>query len=563
MKRTARKGWHAFRPATPLTLPLALFIPFIMLLIVACSRPADIREVIRHHRNSFYYIDFANYPSGDASLPTGVFDSGTGGLSVLAELVNHPGLAGESFIYLGDLANMPYGSYSLENNTSLLIEHIIKDVQFLMGDKYYQTGSSARHMAGKSAVKAIVIACNTATAYGLDTVKMFLREAGSDIEVTGVIEAAAAGALASFAPGDHGSVAVMATDGTVSSGAYPATIIAMNRELNRELNRKAREELNSELNGRSNGELNSRPNGRSNGRSNGETNGEANGETNGEANGEGTIHIFQQAGVGIAEAIDESPDAIEREARTPRSSYRGPTERADGDMRIERSLWQVYDFDTAEGALLYDGTPQEPENIQINSVRNYIAFHVVTLMEKIRHTAGAPPLSSVILACTHYPFQVETFRQEFSRLRELKQGDEYPYRHLIAEELTFIDPARMVAVQLYDHLAGSGLLNRGATPVNEFYVSVPNLRNRDIKLRDDGSFTYEYKYGRQAGNIEEYVRVVPFSRTTIPDEIVSRLSQQIPHIYNMIATFNHRSEKTQFLNDQERIGVKQRSIVNE
>ncbi|MCK7529693.1 MAG: hypothetical protein MZV63_00825 [Marinilabiliales bacterium] len=51
--------------------------------------------------------------------------------------MKHEGLANESFIFLGDLANMPYGSYALENNTALLIEHVMKDVQFLLGNKYY------------------------------------------------------------------------------------------------------------------------------------------------------------------------------------------------------------------------------------------------------------------------------------------------------------------------------------------------------------------------------------------------------------------------------------------
>ena len=95
---------------------------------------------------------------------------------------------------------MPYGSYALENNTPLLIEHIMKDVQFLLGERYYQSAGSRDYLNDKSPVKAIVIACNTATAYALDTVRAFLEDAGLDIGVIGVIDAGAKGAFGNFLP---------------------------------------------------------------------------------------------------------------------------------------------------------------------------------------------------------------------------------------------------------------------------------------------------------------------------------------------------------------------------
>src|SRR5690606_14088711 len=95
---------------------------------------------------SFYYINFEQYPEMDKSLPIGVFDSGTGGLTVLDALVRFdgynngsggegsdkiPDFASEKFIYLADQANMPYGNYSSEGKTELLVEHVLKDAQFL------------------------------------------------------------------------------------------------------------------------------------------------------------------------------------------------------------------------------------------------------------------------------------------------------------------------------------------------------------------------------------------------------------------------------------------------
>lgn len=479
-----------------------LLLPIGALLILGgCSHSTDIKDVIRNDKNSFYYIDLKNYPTDDNSLPIGVFDSGTGGLSVLADIVKHEGLTKESYIFLGDLANMPYGSYSLENNTELLIEHVMKDVQFLLGNKYYQKGDSPKYQTDKSKVKVIVIACNTATAYALDTVRNFLADAGSDIGVIGVIDAGAQGAFGNFSTGENGSIAVMATDGTVKSGAYPAIIKSINLS-------DGQEEF---------------------------------------------IPVFQQAGIGIAEAIDESIDAIDRKATGPRTGYKGPTETAAGEIHIDLRLWERYNFDLANAALLFDGDAANPHIIQINSVENYIKFHLVSLMEKIRKSEGAPPLNSVVLACTHYPFYLETFRSELMRLRDYRENGEYIYRDHISEDFILVNPASVVAEQLYAHLTAKGLLSSTAGPASEFYVSVPNLLNRGVSLRDDGSFTYEYKYGRKAGEIKEYIRVVPFSRTTIPGDILSRLSQHIPEVYDMMAGFNHGNPKTQFLTEDERI----------
>lgn len=471
------------------------------LIVISCSKPASIRDAITDDKQSFYYVDFGKNPAGDSSLPIGIFDSGTGGLSVLADIIEHEGLANESYIFLGDLANMPYGSYALADNTPLLIEHVLKDVQFLLGDKYYRTGDSRRYQTDKSPVKAIVIACNTATAYALDTVRQFLEEAGSDIGVIGVIDAGAQGAFGNFSPGETGSIAVMATDGTVKSGAYPETIKSVNR---------------------------------------------ADGQ-------EETIHIFQQAGIGIAEAIDESADAIDRKATGPRQEYKGPSDTGTAEMKIDPALWDRYDFDMQNGAMLWEGDVSNPHNIQINSVENYIAFHVVTLMEKIRETPGALPLNSVVLACTHYPFFEDTFRNEFSRLRDYSENGEQIYRSLIAEDLLIVNPASVVADQLFSHLSGKGLLSNTGNAQSEFYISVPNVLNSKVLLREDGSFTYEYKYGRQAGDIQEYVKVVPFSRTSIPDDILLRLSRQVPSVYDMMVTFNRENPKTEYLNDSERM----------
>ena len=136
------------------------FLLLIILIITGCKSEVkekkQITDVILNDSESFFYVDTSTYPKNREQLPIGVFDSGTGGLTVLDAIVNFDkynnadrtfnangdkknDFEKENFIYLGDQANMPYGNYSKENKVDLLKEHIIKDVQFLLSNKYYNS----------------------------------------------------------------------------------------------------------------------------------------------------------------------------------------------------------------------------------------------------------------------------------------------------------------------------------------------------------------------------------------------------------------------------------------
>ena len=71
-----------------------------------------------------------------------------------------PDFRDERFIYFGDQANMPYGNYSAAGRTDYLRELILKDAAFLLGRRAW----AAEPRFDKPPVKAIVIACNAATA---------------------------------------------------------------------------------------------------------------------------------------------------------------------------------------------------------------------------------------------------------------------------------------------------------------------------------------------------------------------------------------------------------------
>lgn len=205
------------------------------------SAAADevVRRVIDHavvHPDGLAPVSFerAAYEGDLRDLPIGVFDSGIGGLTVLEAILGldafdnrtlQPGADGipdfeqERFLYLGDQANMPYGHYPAAGRTDYLRELILKDAVFLLGRRWHD-GREFRF--DKPPVKAVVIACNTATAYGLEDLRTAFQAWGVPVMVVGVVEAGARGVLATG--GREGAVGVLATVGTCSSGAYPRLI---------------------------------------------------------------------------------------------------------------------------------------------------------------------------------------------------------------------------------------------------------------------------------------------------------------------------------------------------
>lgn len=122
--------------------------------------------------------------------PVGVFDSGVGGLTVAREIMRQ--LPNENLVYFGDTARVPYGSKSRDN----IIRYSRQIIHFLK----------------TKGVKAIVIACNTASALALDVV----REE-SDIPIIGVVEP---GARAALQITQTKKIGVIGTEATVQSAMY-------------------------------------------------------------------------------------------------------------------------------------------------------------------------------------------------------------------------------------------------------------------------------------------------------------------------------------------------------
>lgn len=124
------------------------------------------------------------------NAPIGVFDSGVGGLTVAREIIRQ--LPNERIVYFGDTARVPYGSKSPET----IIRFSRQIVRFLQTQE----------------VKAIVIACNSASACALDVLE-------EEVELP-IIDVVRPGAKTALEATHNGKIGVIATEATIRSNIY-------------------------------------------------------------------------------------------------------------------------------------------------------------------------------------------------------------------------------------------------------------------------------------------------------------------------------------------------------
>jgi len=137
----------------------------------------------------------------DPNAPIGIFDSGVGGLTVAREIMRQ--IPNERLVYFGDTARVPYGNKSKETIT----KYSKQIIRFLKTQN----------------VKAIVVACNTASAYALDEIEKEL-----DIPIIGVVKP---GAKVAAEATRNKKVGVIATAGTIQSRIYAEYIEGIDKEI--------------------------------------------------------------------------------------------------------------------------------------------------------------------------------------------------------------------------------------------------------------------------------------------------------------------------------------------
>lgn len=141
------------------------------------------------------------YTQDRALAPVGVFDSGVGGLTVAREIMRQ--LPNEKIVYFGDTARVPYGSKSKDT----ILRYSRQIVRFLK----------------TKGVKAIVVACNTASALALEEIRHEI-----DMPIIGVVKP---GAKVAVEKTVNGKVGVIATEATISSGLYTDYIKAQDDKI--------------------------------------------------------------------------------------------------------------------------------------------------------------------------------------------------------------------------------------------------------------------------------------------------------------------------------------------
>ncbi len=141
--------------------------------------------------------EISKQTNSERKLPIGIFDSGVGGLTVYRALHNR--LPNERFVYLGDTARVPYGTKSL----ATVERYAIENSQFL----------------ASRGIKLLVVACNTASALALPKIREKIG-----IETIGVIGPGARKAVEITKNEKKPKIGVIATEATVNSNAYAASI---------------------------------------------------------------------------------------------------------------------------------------------------------------------------------------------------------------------------------------------------------------------------------------------------------------------------------------------------
>ncbi len=432
-------------------------------------------------------------------LSIGVFDSGTGGLTVLEAILsldafnNHTGEVGsdgipdfinESFQYLADQANMPYGNYASVNKTNLLKENILKSAKFLLQNTYESQTKSKWNQKYKPSVKMLVIACNTATAYAIEDIKVEVAKSGTT-PVVGVIDAGAKAALVYQRSKQRGTIGIFATVGTVASDGYPKALrfLATKNGMERPI-------------------------------------------------------IISQGGIGLAESIDRDFSFFSDSGSIIRYSYKGPSLKNDTYL-IDTLLMKAYAFDTTNNRLLCEfDASGKCLDVQLNAPANYVRYHLVSLLERMKRENYTLPLNTLILGCTHYPYLKDTIKAVLKELYNYTFKGKFMYRQYLVPEVELIDPGVETAKEVFTTLRKSQLsLCKSNMMVNQFFISIPNRSLENIELQEDGWFTHKYKYGRIEGAKKKYVKFVPFDCNNIEPMIYKRVKSALPKVYQSIQKY--------------------------
>ncbi|HIZ87057.1 MAG TPA: hypothetical protein IAC03_02725 [Candidatus Coprenecus pullistercoris] len=446
---------------------------------------------------SVYYNDFSAYRRDISALPVGVFGCGVNSFGVTEELLaidcfdnitgalRPDGIAdfgGENIQLLTDLANGPYEGYVSSGNVDYLQEQVLRNALFLMGGSYYNLVEDEYRSGYKEPVKLIIVSSPTADLYGMSVLDAFLKESGTGVKAVGVTEAAVKEAVSDIDEEGHLCVGVMYPPDGVSSIEYEKMIRQMAASKNQSADR---------------------------------------------------IQILNQEAVGLAAAINGDTAYVDTVATAARSSYAGPVTGISYN-NIDISLFDRYGFETSGHALLYArrGTLS---GVQLNSVENYVRFHLVSMIERHRRSGSTVPISSIILVDPGYSQAVDIMRQVVDELYNFKRGGVYLYRNSISPDVKFINPAESAVMEAYRILRQDNhLALRGEKTELMPFVSMPSGSLSADALNADGSMKDSFKFGRQSGTEDISTKVVPFAPGYVGEDLLNYVGRNSSRTFSMI-----------------------------
>ncbi|HIZ85228.1 MAG TPA: hypothetical protein IAC04_01915 [Candidatus Coprenecus stercoravium] len=472
----------------------------ISVLLLSC-RGGDVEETLPfivdkalNDSTSVYYNDFSGYPEL-SSLPIGIFDCSVNGFEVVERFLTldrfdnitgrerPDGIAdfgGENIQFLSDRANAPYGGYVAAGNLDFLQEIILGNTLFMMDDNFYNLAVDEYRSGFKSPVKLIVVSSPVADLHGLSAVNEFLALTGTGVKAVGVMESGIREAVSGVDGNGDLCVGVLFPPGGVSSIEYETAI------------RKAASGIVT-----------------------------------------GDVQVLGQEAVGLDRALRGDTLYVDTSATAVRDSYRGPVTGISYN-NIDLSLFDRYGFDTSGNALLYS-VPGSNAGVQLNSVENYVRYHLVSMIERHRRSGSRIPVSSIILADAGYHQLMPILQKVMDELYNYRRGSIYLYRTGISPDFKFIDPSECAAMEAYRTLREDGhlALSGDRTRLMPF-ISLPSGSVPPEDINADGGLKDSYKYSRKCGSDTLSTKIVPFAPRYVDPEMMNYIEKNNPYTYLLI-----------------------------
>lgn len=444
-----------------------------------------------------YYDTFNQYTDDMASLPIGMFDSSVDGIMVMERFLTIdqfdnitgarvsdgiPDFGGENFQFLIDMANGPYIDYIEGGNVDFLKEHLMTNLFFLMGKSFYTLSVDDFKSGQKDRVKAVVSLTNTADYTVGEDFSNFAKESGSNILSVGLMSSAISALFDDISAKSEVCIGILSSGDDITVREYESAI------------RKSAGKLNYG----------------------------------------GTIKIAGHRAQGLSEAILNDYDYISMLSTSVRSGYKGPDILENIDY-VDNMVLGKYHFNTSGNGLLVRRETDKYMDIQLNSIENYVRYHIVSMVEHHRRSGSKIPISTILLSDYKYSSVKKFIKQTLKDLYDYKQDGMYLYRTSITSDVKIIDPIECAASDCYLALRKSNnLALRTVRSELVTYVSVPVLSLSAEDYTSNGMFTDDYRVSRVAGEYKITSKVVPFSTRYINQEKLNYIGTNYPMSYSLV-----------------------------